>query len=249
MTTIHLRKPVLLFGVFAASAATLAAETSAQSRPTPERPLSDAVAEVLRSPFHGGHAPSGSPGLVLLPGPAGAAASPAEQLPGARIPAPAGAPSAEDDTPSRGKVFLLATLASAAGAAGSHYLYDRCAILRVRDPVRHPAAPFVRPPAVSGNDDMCPTDDETVLAATGVLAIVTMTGGAAALAGRDFWRSLAGAALGYAAGLAAAVGTILTVEELGWEDAANWVGAGVGVLSHATVTTLLFNRPTTGGAQ
>lgn len=241
MTTIHLRKPVLFFGVLAASLATLAAETSAQSRPTPERALSDAMAEVLRSPFHGDHAPSGSPGHVLLPGPVGSAASPAQQPPGARIPAPAGAPSAENDSPSRGKVFLLTALASAAGAAGFSYVYDRCAILRVSDPVSYPTAPFVRPPSMSGNNAMCPTDDETVLAATGVLATVTMTGGAAALAGRDFWRSLAGSALGYAGGVAAAVGTILAVDELGWEDAANWVGAGVFVLSHATITTLLFD--------
>ncbi len=204
------------------------------------------MAEVLRSPFHGGHAPSGSPGLVLPPGPVGAAASPAEQLPAARIPAPAGAPSAEDETPSRGKVFLLTTLATAAGAAGSHYLYDRC-VLRVRDP----AAPFVRPPAVSGNNYnyMCPTDDEDVLVGIGVLATVTMTAGAAALAGRDFWRSLAGSALGYAGGVAAAAGTVHAVEELRWEDAAQWVVAGVYVLSHAAITTLLFNRPATGGAQ
>ncbi len=231
MTTIHLRKPVLLFGVLAAGSAALAAETSAQSRPTPERPLSGAMAEVLRGPFHGDHAPSGSPGHVLLPDPVGVAASPAEQPPGARIPAPAGAPSAEDDTRARAKVFLLTALASAAGFAGSYYWSYRC----TTEP------PSVNSAAGTGGDALCPTDDERVLAATGALATVTMTGGAATLAGRGFWRSLVGSALGYAGGLAVAVGTMLAVEESGWEDATNRVGTVVLILGHAGITTLYGN--------
>jgi len=46
--------------------APLAADTSAQSRSTPKRPLSEAVAEVLRSPFHGNRAPLGLGGSGLL---------------------------------------------------------------------------------------------------------------------------------------------------------------------------------------
>ena len=38
--------------------AALAAETSAQSRPTPARPLSDAIVEMLGSPFHVASAPA-----------------------------------------------------------------------------------------------------------------------------------------------------------------------------------------------
>ncbi len=233
MTTIHLRKPVLLFGVLAASLATLAADTSAQSRQTPERPLSDAMAAVLRSPFHGDHAPSGSPGHVLLPGPAGAAASPAEQPPGVRIPAPAGAPAAEDETPSRGQVFLLTTLASAAGLAGTYYVLYRCT---TTDPA------LVNSAAATGGDPLCATENETVLGVVGALATVTMTGGAATLAGRSFWRSLAGSALGYVGGLAVGTGLAQACcDEFGRESAWNAALVGGLVLGHAAITTLLFN--------
>ena len=233
MTTNHLSRPVFLFGAVAVAAATLAAETSAQSRPTPERPLSDAMAEALRSPFRGDHAPSGSPGHFLLPGPVGAAALPSQQPPGARIPTPAGAPSAEDDTPSRGKVFLLTTLASAAGLAGTYYWLDWCT--SGGDP------PLVYSAAGSADDVLCPTENETVLGVTGVLATVTMTGGAATLAGRGFWRSLAGSALGYAGGLAVGTGLAQACcDELGRESARNAAVVGGLVLGHAAITTLLY---------
>jgi len=220
MTTIHLRKPVFLFGAVSVTSATLAVETSAQSRPTPERPLSDAMAEVLRSPFHGDHAPSGSPGLVILPGPAGGAASPAEQPPGARIPAPTGAPSAEDDTPSHGRVFLMTTLASAAGFAGTYY-WQQCV---GGDP------PLVYPAAGTWGDALCP--NEGVLMVIGALATVTMTGGAATLAGRDFWRSLGGSALGFVVGVVV-LGTVCSESDC--ESASAVVGVALG---HAAITTL-----------
>lgn len=59
MTTIHLQKPFLLCGAVSASLATFAVESSAQARAGLESPLSHAVAEALRSPFHGDHLPHG----------------------------------------------------------------------------------------------------------------------------------------------------------------------------------------------
>lgn len=254
MATIHLRKPILTLGCSFGVVATLAVETSAQSRPTPERPLSDAMAEALRGPFHGDLAPPGSPGHDLLlsstVSPLGLAdrvgvgESPSPQPPGVRIPAPAGAPSAEDGTPSRGRVFLLTTLAAAAGHAWSFYWFDRCAVVPGDAPLGGPAGPFVNPAAATKEDTLCPTDNEGVLFFTGGIATTMVTGGAATLAGRGFWRSLAGSTLGYAGGLAAFAGTSLTVEELGldWEDATvHRVGMGVLILGHAAITTLFSN--------
>ena len=255
MATIHLRKPILTLGCSFGVVATLAVETSAQSRPTPERPLSDAMAEVLRGPFHGDLAPPGSPGHDLLlsstVSPRGLAdrvgvgESPSPQPPGVRIPAPAGAPSAEDGTPSRGRVFLLTTLAAAAGHAWSFYWPVRCV---PGDPplLGGPPGQFVNPAAETKEDALCPTKNETVLFYTGGLATAMMTGGAATLAGRGFWRSLAGSALGYAGGLAAAAGIFLAVEDPDFEY---WVenrmgvrvGMGVLILGHAAITTLFSN--------
>ena len=256
MATIHLRKPILLSGAVSVSLATLAVETSAQSRPTPERPLSDAMAEALRGPFHGDLAPPGSPGHDLLlsstASPRGLAdrvgvgASPSPQPPGVQIPAPAGAPSAEDGTPSRGKVFLLTTLAAAAGHAWSFYWPVRCGVPGDTPLLGDPAGPFVNPAAETKEDALCPTENETVLFFTGGLATTMMTGSVATLAGRGFWRSLAGSTLGYAGGLAAAAGTFLAVDELGlgweWEDATvERVGMGVLILGQAVITTLFSN--------
>lgn len=242
MITTHLRDHVLFFGAVSASLAMVAPGISAQPRPTPERPLSDAMAEALLSPFHGYHEPPGSPGRDLLlsstapplelSGGVGVAASPAQQPPGARIPAPAGAPSAEDGSPSRGKVFLLTTLTAAAGHAWSLYWPVLC---NPGDP------PLVNPVAATGEDALCPTKNEAVLFLTGGLATVMMTGGAAKLAGRGFWRSLAGSALGYAGGLTAAYGLGRTSAELGWESGVNPVAMGGLILGHSALTTLLFN--------
>ena len=66
MKSAHLRRPSILLGALLVGLAGFSPETSAQSRPTPERPLSDAVAEVLRSPFHAHHVPLGLGGQGLL---------------------------------------------------------------------------------------------------------------------------------------------------------------------------------------
>ena len=245
MTTIRLRKPVLLSGAVSVSLA-LAVETSAQSRPAPEHPLSNAMAEALRSPFHSDHVPPGSPGRDLLPsstssprGPSGrvvVAASPSPQPPAGRIPARGGAPSAEDGAPSRGKVFLLTTLAAAAGHAWSFHWVIRCTS---DPPLGGPAAPFVNPAAATGEDALCPTENGTILFVTGGLATLMMTGGVATIAGRGFWRSLAGSALGYAGGLVVGAVLVIAGEELGWDgESVETLAIGGVILGHASLTTL-----------
>ena len=67
MNTVGCRKLVLFFGALSASFAALAAEAAAQPRSAPERPLSDAVSEALRSPFHSDHALSGLHGQGRSP--------------------------------------------------------------------------------------------------------------------------------------------------------------------------------------
>ena len=59
-------KSAILCTAISVMLATLAAETSAQAGSIPARQLSDAVAEVLRSPFHVHRAPLGPPGQGLL---------------------------------------------------------------------------------------------------------------------------------------------------------------------------------------
>ncbi len=68
MNSRHSNKLIPLLTALSVMLATLAAETSAQSRSTPERPLSDAITEVLRSPFHEDRPPLGLVGRrPLLP--------------------------------------------------------------------------------------------------------------------------------------------------------------------------------------
>lgn len=254
MATTHLRKPILFSGAVWASLATLGVELSAQLRPTPERPLSDAMAEALQSPFHGDRAPPGSPGHDFLlsstapprelSGRVGAAASPSPQPLDARIPAPVGAPSAEDGTFSRGDVFLLTTLTAAVGHALSLYWSVWCT--DVVTPLGGPAAPFANPAAATKGGALCAPGKGTALFLTGGLATVMMTGGVATLAGRDFWRSLAGSAVGYAGGLvaaaalAAAAGLELPCERCGESSGNAFVMGGL-ILGHSALTTLLFD--------
>lgn len=75
---------------------------------------------------------------------------------------------------------------------------------------------------------VCPTSDEEVLAISGHLATIALEGGAAALAGRGFWKSLAGSALGFAGGLAAGTGVALMAgEDSSW---ASGVGGGIWIV-------------------
>jgi len=224
---IHPRQPVLLFTAAAVLLAVGASGISAQRPSTLERPLSDAVSEALRSSFHSAPEPPGSLPL-LVPTPVvplsatsartGPVASPKSRSPDIQVP-----PAAE---PSRGKMFLLTALSAAAGYGGTLYWVDRCNGLAVRDPVLPPRSS--PPPA---NDVLCPTDSEGVMFVTGWLATITVTTGAATLAGGGFGRSLAGSALGLAGGwlTAGGVGSDLPIEAV----------VGLMALAHAGVTTLI----------
>lgn len=233
MTTIHPRKPVLLFGAVSVTAATLAVETAAQSRPTPEVFLSDAMAEVLRSPFHADHAPSGSLGLVLLPGPVGAVPSPAPQPPGTRVPATATAPS-------DGKVFVSTAVAAAVGYFGTFHVAELCE----PEPGRWDGGSNPWDPRESEHRHIqCSADDSQILR-MGFLATIPVVASGAWLVGSGFPRSLLGSALGFAGGM----GALFAVSEMG-----DWIGlegdfeipkgaaAAVLTLAHAAVTTVVAN--------
>ena len=243
MTTANLHKPVLFFVAIAVSFAAHAAEISAQPASTPQRPLSDAMAEALQSPFHGAVEIPGSQGRHPLvpstasphasPGHVGAGASQAPQSPD--LPA---APAAT--TPSDGKVFLSAALAAAVGYFGTFYLAELCE----PEPGRYdggshllasPASEEARIPCPVGGGDMV---------WMGFLATIPVTAVGATLAGSGFTRSLLGSAAGFAGG----IGTLFGIGLIG-----NWIqvegnfdiseGAGAAVLSlvHAAVTTLIAN--------
>lgn len=228
MTASDRWKPIVLLGAVSASLAMLSTEATAQPWAGPERPLADAITQVLRGPFHGGRAPAA---LELwgqrfnLP-----AVGSATSLPdhGRLVPVSApGTPKVPlplaEDTPSRGKMFLLTALSAAAGYGGTLYWVDRC----------NEVLPL-RPSPPAGNDVLCPTGSAGVMFVTGYLATITATAGAATLAGGGFGKSLAGSALGLAGAYLAMAGAFGTGLDLP-------IGAVVGVmaLAHAGVTTLI----------
>lgn len=223
MTAMNLRTPVVLFCGVSAALAALAAETSAQPGSAPGQSLSDAIAEALHTPFHDGHALAGLgdqrfqlPAVgprAGLPGHAGLAPS---SVPG--VPAPV-----VDDTPSRAKMFLLTTLAAAAGHFGTYYGIPLCRTASLRP------------------GEGCLLDDDTIPLLIGGLATVAMTGGAAALAGGSFWRSQAGSALGWVGGGLSAAGIQVMgelIQGTGFEMSYAAI-LGVFSLGHAAITTLI----------
>lgn len=217
MATIRLRRHTILRGsaLWASLAAFFSVEAAAQPWPTPERPLSEAVAEALRSPFHSGHAAAGPGGGRLLV----AAAAPALHLHAGPMGSPRASGAlvpATGNAPSQGTVFLWATLASAAGIGGTMWMVDWCEsqpgvvnLVSQRDP-----PPWPEPRWVSSGGDGTPAlcAGDTVLLLTGYVATVAMTGGAAKLVGAGLWRSMIGSALGLTG---AALGTIVTAQ---WVD-------------------------------
>lgn len=228
MTTFNRRKPVVLLGAASASLAMLSAETIAQPRAGPERPLAEAITQVLRGPFHGGHAPAPSElwgQRFSLPA-VGSATSLPDHVRFVPVSAP-GTPNvpvpAADDTPSRGKMFLLTTLAAAVGNFGTFYGLPLCMT------------------ATLAPGEVCVLDDDDVLLIAGHLATVAMTGGAAALEGGGFWWSQAASALGFAGGALSVVGIQLmgySIPPKGF-DIPNAVLVGVLSLGHAAITTLI----------
>ena len=228
-----LRMPGFLFGAVSASLATFAVESSAQARAGLESPLSHAVAEALRSPFHGDHLPHGLRESRLL---LSATVHPSGVSSHAGPAASQTAPSpATDDARSLGEVFLLSTLASAAGILGTLYWHYSCEY-------------GVSPPSSAGgglvpeDHALCP-EEEWIVLATGILATVTMTAVPAGLQ-RGFKSSLVGSSLGYAGGVLAlfVIGASAIGEHF---DITERVGmgfvAGLFSLTHAGITTLIAN--------
>ena len=193
---------VILFTAISVTLTTLAPETSAQSRPTPERQLSDAVAEVLRSPFHAHHALLGLGGQGLL--------LPAVGYPNAAQGRPmslstgllnAEAP-LQEGVPSPNRLVGMTTL----GAIASHIttaLFLRCQFgYSNNDPGRYTE---LGRPGVIGfppgeGESVCRyfnTGSELVAGGFLVLVPTLTTAGAATLAGSEFLRAVGGSALGF----------------------------------------------------
>ena len=202
MKPAHLVRPSILLGALLVALAAFAPETSAQSRPTPERHLSDAVAEVLRSPFHVHRALLGLGGQGLL--------LPAVGYPNAAQGRPmslstgllnTGAPPAEG-VPSPNRLVGMTTL----GAIASHIttaLFLRCQFgYSNNDPGRYTE---LGRPGVIGfppgeGESVCRyfnTGSELVAGGFLVLVPTLTTAGAATLAGSEFLRAVGGSALGF----------------------------------------------------
>lgn len=230
----HLWKHMFFFAVLSARWAAFPVETLAQPRSQPESPLTGAIAEVLRSPFHGGRELP-SPRLPLLPvapptdlpGHVGLI-SPAPWLPGGQVPV-------ADNAPSRGKVFLLSALASAAGVYGTLLWYHSCGYFGGVD-----RSGFGGGGQGPGDHRFACPENDGIVATTGLLGTVAMTAGAGKLAGSRFGRSLSGSALGVAGGWLAVASTIYLA--IGADiDIPWWVGAGLFSVAQGGVVALISN--------
>ena len=204
MISVHCIRRAFLSCALPVAISLLAAGTSAQSRSSPTQQLSDAVAEVLRSPFHSDDAPFGLGGTGLLlpvaahPSQAQGRANPATVW-STGLPATEAPPAEAESPPNR--PFGLTVFA----AIGSHVataLFLRCQDGHYGDPGRYTGSgrPGVIswPPVESGN--LCgPLQTSSDWIEGGFLLLVpTMTtAGAATLSGRGFVKSVGGSALGY----------------------------------------------------
>ncbi len=243
MTNVHLRKPVPLLVAIAVSFAADAAEISAQPGSPPQRPLSDAMAEALQSPFHRAAEIPGSQGRhPLVPstasphassGHADAGASPAPRSPDLPLPAATTAPS-------DGKVFLSAAFAAAVGYFGTFYLAELCE----PEPGRYDGGSILLGSRESEEARIpCPVKDGDVMW-MGLLGTIPVTAVGATLAGSGFARSLLGSAAGFASGMGALVGIALIgdwIQEEGNFEISEGAGAVMLSLAHAAVTTLIAN--------
>ena len=223
MTTIQSRHPVYFIGALSAAIAALAAETSAQSRPTPAGHLSDAIAEVLRGPFHVEGASATVHGRIIPR----SVVAPAPHIRGAQIPA-------TEDAPPRGWMFALTSLSAVLGYGGMFYLADECELLQITDLAGVPSA------RASTNRHSDPCLNDAAIAITGIVTTVTITAGAATHVGSGFRRSLLGSVLGFAGGWVGTALTFVAIDGLGHNDPAT-EAIGVATLSflHAGITTLI----------
>ena len=202
MKPAHLVRSSILLGALLVALAAFAPETSAQSRPTPERHLSDAVAEVLRSPFHAHHALLGLGGQgLLLPAVGYPNAAQGRPMSLSRGLLNAEAP-LQEGVPSPNRLVGVTTL----GAIASHIttaLFLRCQFGHYNnDPGRYTE---LGRPGVIGfppgeGESVCRyfnTGSELVAGGFLVLVPTLTTAGAATLAGSEFLRAVGGSALGF----------------------------------------------------
>ena len=245
MSSKRSNKSAILCTAISVMLATLAAETSAQAGSTPARQLSDAVAEVLRSPFHGDKAPLGLGGSGLLL-PVVAYPSRAQDrvnfvplwstgLPNAEpLPAEVASP------PNR--LFGLTVFA----AIGSHVataLFLRCQDRQYGDPARYTGSgrPGVIGFPSSEGGSLCPSfKTNSNFVEDGFLLLVPpmTTAGAATLSGKGFVKSVGGSALGYLGSLLFYKGMTEVVDERSIHDLAIpvWI---LGGLMHGITTAYL----------
>ena len=204
MKSAHVRQ-AFFFCALPVSFAALAIETSAQSRSSPARQLSDAVAEVLRSPFHGHRALHGlgGPGRLLptvgFPNAGEGRATlwstgrPNAEPPPAEVASPPNRP------------FGLTVFA----AIGSHVA--TALFLRCQDPPYEDRGRYTgsgRPGVIgfpsSEGESLCPSvKTNSNLVQDGFLLLVpTMTtAGAATVSGSGLLRAVGGSALGFVGSL------------------------------------------------
>lgn len=201
-------RSVILVTAISVVLASLAPESSAQSRP-----LSDAIAEVLRSPFHRHATPLAARGHRLLP-PAAAYPHAAHGRVGpahsrSAGPRNAGAPLVQVESSPQRPVGPAAF-----GAIASHLatvLFLRCQHGRRGDPGRFTG---IGPPGVIGApaseaERLCRFfDADSELVERGFLVVVPTltTAGAATLGGSGFIRAVGGSALGF-------LGSLLSTRE------------------------------------
>lgn len=204
MKSAHLRRRSILIGALALALATLPTDTSGQSGSTPGRSLSDAVAEVLSSPFYEDAAPLGARGNSLLSRAVGYpnAAHGRVELFASRSAGlrNAGAPLAQVESSTRGPVGPTAF-----GAIASHVataLFLRCQHGTHGDPGRYTGigGPWVNGVPPGESERFCRFfDADSEFVDLGVLVVVPAlsTAGVATLGGRGFIRAVGGSALGY----------------------------------------------------
>lgn len=195
---------VILVTAISVMLATFTPETAAQSRSTPERLLSDAIAEVLRSPFHGDATPRAVRGRNLLP-PAAGYPNAANGRVDLATPWPAGLPNAGTPLAQVNSSPRSAVGPTAFGAIASHVatvLFLRCQDSYLGDPGRFTGTgrPVVIGVPPSEADRLCRFfDADSDLVELGFLVVVPTltTAGAATLGGSEFIRAVGGSALGF----------------------------------------------------
>lgn len=220
MTTFHRRKPITFLSVVVGSVAVLATEGSAQSASKPLRPLSDAIAEVLRSPFHR-NADADAPVVRLATTPhalPGARRRPGDValLVSGRVPDAQEQPA--DAMPSYGKMIVNSTI----GALVGHGLM--WALLWCDS---SPQGRFTGPLSggvggPSGGSQVRCGEIGRVRTTIGFLTPVATTAGFAYLVGRRAGRALLGSALG----LGAWLGSLVAMDSVDYDNEVLWLGIG-----------------------